>query len=267
MLFLFRPTAAMLLALLFAAPAHANPVRLSGEVTYRQRVELPANASLTVRLLDLLQSPPDVVVEAIAPIARRGQVPLQFTLNFDDTRLSAGHRYGLEALIIAEDQVWFRNELPLAVDPASGAGGSMVIVDFVGQIATNANNADTAGARQVPGTSLNVSAELTDTLWVMEMNGAPRPGASPVTLSIAADRRAGGSGPCNNYFAQAAFDGPQLTFSSVVATKRACPTPVMEDERTFFDALAQVRGYRLSDSRLELLDSGGARLLRFRLKS
>ena len=238
----------------------AGPVTVGGDVTYREGIELPANASLTVKLLDISQPSPAIIVQAVSPIPSRGQIPIQFKLNYDDSLLRSDQAYGIEANIIANGQLWFRNETPVPFSAPGALGPLTVVVSFAGEIRTRADSVQPA---QAYTTSLNVSAGLTDTLWHVERIGV-RHATTRATLTIASDRRAGGTAACNNFFAEAVFDGPKLTFEDLVATKRLCPASLLSEERAFLAALSAVRGYRLIDSRLDLLDGKGTRVLRLR---
>jgi putative lipoprotein len=78
------------------APSRAHNsklVQLAGSVSYRQRIALPDDAVLTMRLRD-----PDGNVVAIDREATKGrQVPLDFTLDYDPARIVEGRRYELSA--------------------------------------------------------------------------------------------------------------------------------------------------------------------------
>jgi putative lipoprotein len=109
---------------------------------------------------------------------------------------------------------------------------------------------------------LEVSAEIFDTIWVVtDLNGMTPDGAHQSTLSITTDRRAGGIGGCNNYFAEAYFDGPALSFGDIVSTRMHCGDEAMDQESAFFAALTSVRSYEL-DGDLYLLDIDGNTVLR-----
>ena len=114
---------AALLAATAAAPAMAAKVTLSGEVTYLERMALPRGALLRVRLLDLTEPGTPARVEAEAPISFPGQVPLTFTLYFDDRAIDATHEHALVAEISAESGLVFRNEESYRLDPLAPEEG------------------------------------------------------------------------------------------------------------------------------------------------
>lgn len=81
------------------------PSVITGEVTYRERLALPKGAVLGVRLLDVLDDKPAVVV-AERTIKPKGNVPIRFELPFDPKRIDASHVYVVEARLTARAREW-----------------------------------------------------------------------------------------------------------------------------------------------------------------
>lgn len=69
--------------------------------------------------------------------------------------------------------------------------------------------------------------------------------------------RVGGSGGCNRFGASYSQSGDSLSFSPIAATRMACKGSAGETERAFFDMLGRVKGMKLSDDTLTLLDAEG----------
>lgn len=241
---------AVLLGLALVLPAAAAPVTLTGEVTYRERIALPPNATLSVKLLDVSLQDTSATVHADAQIASKGQVPLTFTLNFDDSVFKPGHTYALSAEISAGGTVWFRNTTQETVDPANLGAPMKVLVNLV-----------RGSTEPVPPPP--ALPALLDTFWRAEAIGgrAVLPNAE-TSLTIAADLRAGGKGGCNSYFAQADLDGDKISFSAVAGTLMACAEPINAQERAFFDALGATSAYKIEGDLLFLLDAKGQELVR-----
>lgn len=226
------------------APSWAERLTISGDVTYRERVDLPAGAVLSIGLVDLAK--PDVSrVAARGAIATPGKVPLRFNLGFDDSVLSAGTSYGLIAEILgADNAVWFRTAQPYPVDPHTPPADLVVTVAFLGHAA--------AAATPTPN--------VIGVTWVAKtIAGNPTADGVESSLSIAEDMRAGGRGGCNSWFAQAELGDTNLAFSAVAATRMACASDAANAQETaWFDALGQTRFYHLVDDQLSLLDANGA---------
>jgi len=92
------------------------PSVVTGTVTYRERMALPADAVVEVWITDI---GPGVVAQAIlaaatVPAAGR-QVPLPFAVSVDPTRVQASRPYGLRAVIKADGQVLFETRDPTSV--------------------------------------------------------------------------------------------------------------------------------------------------------
>jgi putative lipoprotein len=237
-----------------ATPAIAAKVSIAGEVTYTEKVRLPADATLEIALVDLAS--PDVPrVAASAAIAERGKIPLSFTLGFDDAVILAGHSYGMTASITSGEDVWFRTLTPLPVDPLHPAGPVEIVASFAGVIQKPA-----AAEPAAP-----VSTGIIGVTWQADtIGGAPVAGTGHPTMSIGEDMRAGGRGGCNSWFSEVALGDETLSFSAVAATRMACLSDQQTaEEKAFFDVLAATRFWRIDEESLILADANGAELATF----
>ena len=90
-------------------PNNAMPF-VSGTVTYRERIAMPANAVLTVQLQDVSRTdaPAQVIAEQKITFAGR-QVPLPFELHYDPAKIEPEHSYGVSARITVDGQLRFLN--------------------------------------------------------------------------------------------------------------------------------------------------------------
>ena len=122
-----------------ASPAIAAPIQLPGQVTYRERIALPEHANLEIQLIDetFPNLPPRLDVKA--PIGH-GQVPLAFTLAFDNTVILPDHSYALIASISDETGLLFRNFQPYPVNPLAPAEPVVIVTNLVGSTKTAASS-------------------------------------------------------------------------------------------------------------------------------
>ena len=103
--------------LLMPGTLAAEEIAMTGEVSYRERIALPPNAMLTVRLSDvsLADAPESVIAEQ--KIDPAGQVADTVR---DEVR-SGGHpaqlSYALQARITVDDTLWFINDERYQIDP------------------------------------------------------------------------------------------------------------------------------------------------------
>lgn len=97
----FWPGAAVVLATCAGNPnLPPPPAWISGHVTYRERMALPADAEVRLMLVDVSRgdsSDASVADTVIRPGGR--QVPLPFVLRFDPRRIDRRHEYALRAAI------------------------------------------------------------------------------------------------------------------------------------------------------------------------
>jgi putative lipoprotein len=252
----FRLACFVLLALGAASPVLAAKVSLPGQVTYRERIALPDSARLRIQLIDqtLSAAPPRLDVEAPTGV---GQVPLSFTLTFEDSLVLPGHDYALVATIAADDGVLFRNVEPYPVDLLAPAQPVLIVTSFVGRMAE-------AAPADAPEATAQ-AAILGPTWTATTIAGEAVVARSTTSLQIGAVLRAGGLGGCNSWFAQAELDGAAIRFGGITSTMRLCfgEDARNKQERTFYDALAATATWQVIGDQLTLYAADGRPLVVF----
>ena len=103
--------------------------------------------------------------------------------------------------------------------------------------------------------------ELAGRTWrLQDMAGAAVPADVLITAVFAADK-VSGNGGCNDYFSDCRFDGGNVSFGRVGATKKFCDGPAGTLENVYFDILQRsVRWQLLDDGRLQLVRADGGAL-------
>jgi putative lipoprotein len=231
--------------LLAAAPALAAPVQLRGEVTYRERIALPDTAVLSIELVDLaLPQRPRLSVSA--PTGP-GQVPLAFTLTFEDSLILPEHAYALNAEIAAGD-LRFRNPEPYPVTPLAQAVPIVIVTNLVAQ-APQPSSEPMTGPGDLP--LLNITWQATT------IGETPVPPGVDVTLQIGSDMRAGGDGGCNSYFSQAAITEQTFSIGEIARTQRSCFYERNTLEQGYFAALKAAASWTVDNDTLTLFDGTG----------
>jgi putative lipoprotein len=254
-----RSVIAALALLLTLMPALAQSLTIEGTVTYRERIALPAHARLEVSLVRLPGMVP--VVGASTDIPATGGIPMAFTLNIRDVDPGMGPALGLLAKISSGGRVLFRSAQPVRVDLAAGAKVDL-LVHYAPDPRPRLGEKLAAPDEPLPAPTPAVSTSLHDVVWTLtSIGGKPVTGDRPLTLAIASDNRAGGSGGCNEYFAEAMVDGSALSFGPAAATRMACAESVMTQEADYFAALAAIAAYELDGNSLRLLDAAGIPLI------
>ena len=78
---------------------------------------------------------------------------------------------------------------------------------------------------------------------------------SPPVLRFGDAGELSGDSGCNFYSGSYTQDDTGFNVGALRATRKACPEPLMNQERAFFDALSAARKVEFSDRRLRLLDA------------
>ena len=245
-LFIFGLAPLVLGGLLMPGAAVAEEITVTGEVSYRERMALPPNAVLTVRLLDVsLADAPETVVgeQKIDPA---GQIPIKFDIRFASAVVQPSATYALQARIMVENQLWFINDQRYAVDPLKPEPAQMVL-------------------KMVKQSADAAPATLFDTNWLAEdIDGRGVIDNAQSTFSVTRDGKVAGSGGCNRYFAQAEIEGDKIEIGKAGATMMACAEALMDQEGKFLAALEKAATFRIDgDGKLFLVDAQGADILRF----
>lgn len=239
--------------------AAAAQARITGTVSYRERIALPPDASVQVRLDDVSQpeGAPKRVAETTAPTAGK-QVPIPFELPYKAADIVSSRRYVVRAKIVAGGKTLFSTKTPYPVI-TRGAPTSL-------EILVQQNGGGRPG-RPKPAAGAG-GAGLEGVEWkLVAVGGSPaleRSGAQPARFTLNAEKKSfSGSTGCNRFAGNFEHDGAGLRLAAGSMTMMACPDEVMEQEQAFLEALKATTGYRVSDGSLELLDGDGRVLARF----
>ncbi|ANS85068.1 putative lipoprotein YbaY [Vibrio scophthalmi] len=89
---------------------------ITGNVAYRERIMLPDNAVVTVRLQDvsLMDAPAKLISEQVIE-TNGAQVPVAFELSYNPNDIKPGHRYSVSARIEVAGELRFITDTMNAV--------------------------------------------------------------------------------------------------------------------------------------------------------
>jgi putative lipoprotein len=222
---------------------------LSVTVSYRERIALPPNAELELRLIDLAAR-----AVPLRPVTSQRfamtSVPLTVSVTYDPQVIAEDGRYAVTASIVGPDgRDMFRTAAAVSVRvPQTG-----VPIDLVLTMPAQ------MGAAGVP-------PSLTGAAWTAtEIFGVPWPGDNPGTLAMDAEGGVAIFGGCNRFVGQVtlASEG-RMTFPETLAgTLMACPDEIAALERRFLEALRQVAGYVRYGAGVVMTDAQGRAVLHF----
>jgi putative lipoprotein len=112
--------------------------------------------------------------------------------------------------------------------------------------------------------SAEQTASVIGQIWLVDyVDGIGAIAAPQATFRISEAGKAGGSGPCNTYFATAKVEGQAIAISDIGSTYKACAPEVMAEEKALFDALTKAASYSVGDGKLVISDKDGREILRF----
>lgn len=226
------------------APACAGV--LSGEVFYRERVALPANAVLEVSLVDVTR--PGGLGDLVAAVQVRPnrQVPIPFEIRYGADDVDPRRSYAVRANILAEGRLLFVNARPQRVLTQGNPNSVRILMAAVMSVTSEERNA-------VVGRD-----------WLAEdIGGAGVVDRVRTVIAIGAGGDVTGSGGCNLLNGTAQINGISLAFGTIATTRKLCPPAVMDQEGKFLRALDLTREFRIDGPYLKILDRDGTELVRF----
>ena len=248
------------------APADEPQAVLTGTVTYRERIALPPNARVEVRLEDVPPSgatPDEVAAQTVAVNGR--QVPIPFELRYPKGSIDSSRRYTVRASITSADgELMFTTPMSYAVLTGGAPdGGVEIVVQRPGGGASPAAADAPVGDAAGPG---GATAGLPGGTWrlaaIQRPGAAEQPvGTDPRYTVAFANGRLSGLAHCNRYQGGYEQSAPgTLKVSPMAATLMACPGESIDSE--FLRALGGATRYELRGDQL-LLSYGDGGVLTF----
>ena len=223
-----------------AAEPVVDGAKVTGTVTYRERIALPPDAVVDVALLDVsLADAPAEVIDSVR-ITEPGPVPIAFELSYDPSQIDERHTYAVRAEIRAEGDLIFTTDRSYPVITR----GEDSEVDLV---------LVRVAARTEP------DAPLLDTRWkLIQMNGEPveMPAGGVLHLVLDADKeRCHGFAGCNRFSGAYEISGDHLRLGPLAVTNMACPDG-MELERAYLTVLDGIDRFVVEGRQLEVYGEG-----------
>lgn len=219
----------------------AEQPSITGTISYRERVALPSDAAIDVKLLDV--ATPGAVPKTIAEnIFSPGgqQVPIPFQLPYNPADINPEHAYQLAANISVNGKPMFASTIAYPVI-TQGAPSQVVVI-----------------LQPAPAQPKQASTtQLYGTDWrLVELNGAavaPVEGKSAHLVLHKKGTISGFTG-CNSLMGSYIAEQGAMQFTPGATTANACAQPLMQQEQAFLLALKATTKYQLSGGSLELLN-------------
>ena len=237
----------LLLATMVALSASAGAASVTGTVLYLERIALPPEAVLEVRVEDVSLADAPARTIGLSTMPNAGQVPIPFSVTYDPAEVQAGHSYAVRATIRVGEALWYTTTqmYPVLVNATQTDAGVIRV-------------------QHVHAEPPRSDRPLVNTYWrLVTLDGQPvkfeGPGREPHLLLHVDGKRATGSGGCNTYSGSYQADSKKLSISSVASTMMAC-VKGMENESAFYAALAATQGYSIAGDLLTLTGAAGKAL-------
>lgn len=243
----------ILLLLCFAAAqvwaplSEAGQARISGTVSYRERIALPPDYVLRVELLDISRQDAPPVPIASVELTPRHQVPVAFDLAYDEDRIDPRLTYAVRAQILAGGRLMFTTTRNYPVITKGNPGKADIWLERAAS--------PRAEAKLVP-------PALMGEWLVQDIGGCGVLDNLQSTLRFGSNGAASGRGGCNHFTGSFTVSGGELRFGPLAATMKACIPAVADQEQKYFAALSAVRAARIESGVLILAAADGAHLLK-----
>lgn len=243
----------ILISILAGCAARVEPVvepavlsgKITGTVTYRERIALPPDAVLQVALLDVSRMDVAATVIAEKTFVPEQSVPIPFELDYDPLLIDSRLVYAMRATIRRDDNLLFVTDSHYPV--LTRGHGERV---------------DLVLKRSGGGSTAVADAELTNTRWLLRTLGGDKlridPGQRAPYLQF--DDKTGtniahGYSGCNSFTGDYLVAGSTLSFDKLLSTMRACADMQIEDR--FLDALQATQLYLIESNWLILSGADG----------
>jgi putative lipoprotein len=114
----------------------APTARVTGTVTYRERIALPPTATVKVQLADVSRADAKAIVLGEQTILASGrQVPFEFEIAYDPSGIEANHTYAVQARIEEGGQLRFISDQHYAVITRGAPAHVDMVLRTVGALA------------------------------------------------------------------------------------------------------------------------------------
>ena len=220
-------------------------------MTYRERIALSPEAELDVRLLDISMADGRSQTIARRTFPNPGQVPLQFTLEYDPAEIDQRMSYAVRAVIRDQNGLMFTTD---TVYPVLTRGANDVAELVLVKVARD--------PRSRP------DASLTETYWKLVAIGE-----TPYRMSPKSQQRephlklhiqnnlVEGHSSCNQFTGQYELEHGRIVFGALAVTMRACADDY-DAERRFLQGLDDMDRFEIEGDELRAYH-GEQLLLRF----
>ncbi|MCI0388404.1 MAG: YbaY family lipoprotein [Acidobacteria bacterium] len=216
---------------------------VTGTVTYWQRMALPPNAEVIVKLVDVSRQDVPAITLGEQRIPANGkQVPFSFEIAYDATKINPASTYAVQARIVQGEQLLF----------ISTTSHQVITQNRPSQIEIVVQPAPS------PQTSAPGNHSLEQTAWeLVKLNGkavvaTTNKQRKPYLRFDSSLKRAAFSAGCNTISGVYTLQGDSLSIKPGPSTRMFCQG-IMEQEKALIDAMGSVTRWKIEGETLLLL--------------
>lgn len=223
-----------------AQPTAAQP-SISGTIVYRERMALPPDAVIEVKLQDVsgTNGTANTIAESVFATGGK-QVPISFQLSYKPSDINPAHTYKVQANVRVNGKLMFTSVIPYLVI-TQGAPSQVALL-----------------LERAPEKPAQASGrKLTGTNWLLvQVNGkaAIVLEGSEAHLFLEKKGMFSGSTGCNQMTGNFIASEGALQFTPGGMTMKMCAQPLMEQEQALVAALKATTNYKIDGDALELLN-------------
>ena len=219
---------------------------ISGSVSYRERMALPPDAILQVRLADVSKQDVSATTIAETSISTAGQqVPIPFILTYDPAMIVEKHQYIVRATIMSQGDLLFTTDTQYPVITQGNLSRVNLLLVRAAQ-----------PTKPVKG--------LMGSTWILEdIAGAGVVDSVRATLEFSDENTVSGDGSCNRFHGGVTVSNGAISFSALAATRKMCAEAVMHQEQQYLTALHSAQRFELKEPFLFIYAAGQLQPVRF----
>ncbi len=220
---------------------------VTGTVAYRERMALPPNALIDIKVQDTSKqdAPARTVAESVFA-AEGKQVPIPFQVSYNPADINMAHTYLVRATISVDNKLMFTSTTAY---PVLTQGAPTHVTMMLQQATATPASGSSAGSAS--------GAKLRGTRWVLaEVNGAPAvPGqGESAHFELHKKEKLTGSTGCNNFAGNYLASEGALQFMPGATTMKMCTPAVAQQEQAFLAALKATTAYTVDGNTLQLMN-------------
>lgn len=223
------------------AQSTAAQPSVSGTVVYRERMALPPDAAIEVKLQDVTGTGGTANTIAESVFATGGkQVPIPFQLSYNPSDINPAHKYQVQANIRVNGKLMFTGVIPYLVITQGAPSQVALLLERAPEKPV-----------QAPG------RRLTDTNWkLVQVNGKAAVVVEGSEAHIFLEKKGmfSGSTGCNQMTGSFIASEGALQFTPGGMTMKMCAQPLMEQEQALVAAIKATTNYQIDGDALELLN-------------